>query len=139
MYFVQSWKVYFRQVFFFTRSTTSSNCISVVPNYNIHSNNNLLLKYKLGKYFEHQTIQHLNDLLLLILIIPWISITYFSSATKFLILLKKKENIEIIKTLGTGFDSSRDITLYAWLMIWFALLCLTPLSAIFQLYHGGQF
>jgi hypothetical protein len=139
MYFVQSWKVYFRQVFFFTRSTTSSNCISVVPNYNIHSNNNLLLKYKLGKYFEHQTIQHLNDLLLLILIIPWISITYFSSATKFLILLKKKENIEIIKTLGTGFDSSRDITLYAWLMIWFDLLCLTPLSAIFQLYHGGQF
>jgi hypothetical protein len=45
-----------------------------------------------------------------------ISITYFSSATKFLILLKKK-NIEIIKTLGTDFDSSRDITLYAWLMI----------------------
>ena len=139
MYFVQSWKVYFRQVFFFTRSTTSSNCISVVPNYNIHSNNNLLLKYKLGKYFEHQTIQHLNDLLLLILIIPWISITYFSSATKFLILLKKKENIEIIKTLGTGFDSSRDITLHVWLMIWFDLLCLMPLSAIFQLYRGDQF
>ena len=90
MYFVQSWKVYFWQVFFFTRSTTSSNCISVVPNYNIHSNNNLLLKYKLGKYFEHQTIQHLNDLLLLIFIIPSISITYFSSAIKFCILLSKK-------------------------------------------------
>jgi hypothetical protein len=52
-----------------TRSTTFSICISVVPNYNIHYNNNLLLKYKLGKYFEHQTIQHLNDLLLLICII----------------------------------------------------------------------
>ena len=25
------------------------------------------------------------------------------------------------------------------LMIWFDLLCLTPLSAIFQLYHGDQF
>ena len=25
------------------------------------------------------------------------------------------------------------------LMIWFNLLCLTPLSAIFQLYHGDQF
>ena len=24
-------------------------------------------------------------------------------------------------------------------LIWFDLLCLTPLSAIFQLYHGGQF
>jgi len=24
-------------------------------------------------------------------------------------------------------------------MIWFNLLCLTPLSAIFQLYHGNQF
>jgi hypothetical protein len=52
----------------------------------VASNNNFLLKYKLGKYFEHQTIQHLNDLLLLICIIPSISIAYFSSATKFLIL-----------------------------------------------------
>jgi len=24
-------------------------------------------------------------------------------------------------------------------MIWFDLLCLTPLSAIFQLYHGDKF
>ena len=24
-------------------------------------------------------------------------------------------------------------------LIWFDLLCLTPLSAIFQLYHGDQF
>jgi hypothetical protein len=56
-------------------------------------------------------MHYADDLLLLIFIIPSISITYFSSATKFLILLKKK-NIDIIKTLGTGFDSSRDIYQY---------------------------
>jgi hypothetical protein len=29
---------------------------------------------------------------------------------------------------------------FVWInLIWFDLLCLTPLSAIFQLYHGDQF
>ena len=33
----------------------------------------------------------------------------------------------------------RQIFWHFWKYIWFDLLCLTPLSAIFQLYHGDQF
>jgi hypothetical protein len=40
------------------------------------------------------------------------------------------ERFEDIK----GVDRSRNS-----ILIWFDLLCLTPLSAIFQLYHGDQF
>ena len=79
---------------------------------------------------------------------------HISFLTKYLEIkcVKLSINSSKMKIMGTFFmvglllfSTSEDFQQHSWWenitndLIWFDLLCLTPLSAIFQLYHGDQF